>query len=79
MPTSTEIDLSGIKCPMPIVQLTKLMKTLENGDEIVAVATDPAFAPDVEAWCKRTGHELLNATENGEQITARIRKVDNLE
>ena len=76
MATANVIDLTGMKCPMPIVQLTKLMRTLVSGDEVIATATDPAFCLDVEAWCHRTGHELLEIAELENQLTARIRKVE---
>ena len=52
------------------------MRTLVSGDEVIATATDPAFCLDVEAWCHRTGHELLEIAELENQLTARIRKVE---
>ena len=70
----SEIDLTGLRCPMPIVRLTKLMKDLDPGAEILATANDPAFCLDVEAWCHRTGHELLELSEEGDRCTATIRK-----
>ena len=74
MAETKELDLTGLKCPMPIVELNKLIKQLGNGDEIVAVASDPAFCLDVEAWCNETGHELLHLTTNEQRLTATIRK-----
>ncbi len=71
-----KIDLTGLKCPMPIVQLNKLMKELGEGDEFTAVADDPAFCLDVEAWCKKTGHELLRFENTEKRLVAVIRKKD---
>lgn len=64
---------------MPIVHLAKLFKELEIGEEITAVATDPAFHLDVETWCMRTGNELLELVENEGHLTAKIRKANNSE
>ncbi len=44
--------------------------------EIVAAASDPAFCLDVEAWCNRTGNELVRFENTGERLMAVIRKQD---
>jgi len=69
-----KIDLTGLKCPMPIVQLTRLMKELGAGDELTATADDPAFCLDVESWCNNTGHELVRLEDTDNQLVAVIRK-----
>jgi len=74
MTTEREIDLTGLKCPMPIVHLTKLMKELGTGDEFTAVADDPAFCLDVESWCRTTGHELVRLDDSSERLVAVLRK-----
>ncbi|HIG30526.1 MAG TPA: sulfurtransferase TusA family protein [Verrucomicrobiales bacterium] len=51
MTETNQVDLTGLKCPMPIVELTKFMRPLEIGDTITAIANDPAFCLDVEAGC----------------------------
>ncbi|TWT80465.1 sulfur transfer protein SirA [Planctomycetes bacterium CA13] len=79
MTNVSEIDLTGMKCPMPIVHLTKLMKTLDDGDEVTAFATDPAFCLDVEAWCKRTGHELVELVNSENRVSAKICKTETQE
>lgn len=59
MTTARQVDLTGLKCPMPIIHLAKIFSELSPSDEITARASDPAFSLDVEAWCKRTGHTLV--------------------
>jgi len=74
MTTELELDLTGLKCPMPIVRLNKIMKELGAGDEFTAVADDPAFCLDVESWCQTTGHELVRLDNSSERLVAVIRK-----
>jgi len=38
-------------------------------------ATDPGSKPDMEAFSRRTGHELLDAKEAGGVFTFHIRKI----
>jgi tRNA 2-thiouridine synthesizing protein A len=71
---SQEINLVGLKCPLPIVELNRLIKKLSSGEAFRAIADDPAFLLDVEAWCKRTGHTLIEVCQRDSQISAVIRK-----
>ena len=54
------VDVTGMKCPGPIVRLNTEFRPLAAGDERCIVADDPAFEPDLKAWCRRTGHELVS-------------------
>jgi CoA-disulfide reductase len=51
-----EVNACGLQCPGPIMKLSEVMKSADNGDVIEIKTTDPAFATDVEAWCRRTGN-----------------------
>jgi len=74
MPVTQTLDLTGLKCPVPIVRLSEFIKELGEGEECVATADDLAFCLDVEAWCRKTGHELLDNRDNDGTIVATIRK-----
>lgn len=67
------IDLTGMRCPGPIVRLNAEIRATAAGEIIEAVSDDLAFEPDVEAWCRRTGHELLAIDRRNGRIAARIR------
>ena len=66
-------DMTGIRCPMPIVQLSQLITTVSAGGELIVAADDPAFAPDIKAWCRRTGHELVALEERDGVTRAHLR------
>ncbi len=57
------VDCSGMLCPMPVVKTSKAIKTLEVGQILKMVATDPGAPPDMEAWSRQTGHELLRSMQ----------------
>ena len=57
-PTKT-LDARGLKCPMPVAKTSKEIKTLEIGEVLEVLATDPASMADIQAWSKSTGNELL--------------------
>ncbi len=58
-----ELDCKGMFCPMPIVKLKKASKTMESGQVLKLVATDPGSTRDVPAWAKKTGAEILETSE----------------
>lgn len=66
--------------PVPPFRLPRSGSILENvkdllpGDVIEAVATDPGSAPDFVAWCRATGNELLEQSEQDGVYRFVIRK-----
>lgn len=69
-----ELDLTGMRCPAPIVRLNSAVKALQAGDVLRVLASDPAFEMDARAWCRRTGHELLSLEGAAGGFRARIAK-----
>jgi TusA-related sulfurtransferase len=67
------LDCKGLRCPLPIVKLSKAIKQMAAGQTIVVEASDPAFKSDVQAWVKTMDFELLEFKEGPVQ-TAVIRK-----
>jgi tRNA 2-thiouridine synthesizing protein A len=74
MDTTETLDCKGMACPMPIVKISKAMKGLSSGETLEVVADDPGFDPDVNAWCNKTGNELVSLKSEGDLITAVIKK-----
>ncbi|MEB2835726.1 MAG: sulfurtransferase TusA family protein [Desulfurococcales archaeon] len=67
------VDAKGMACPGPITKLVKAYRKAKSGDIIEIYATDPGFKPDLEAWIKRTGNELVEISEEGGVIKAVIK------
>jgi tRNA 2-thiouridine synthesizing protein A len=68
-----ELDAKGMYCPMPIVKLKKATKTMEPGQVLKIVATDPGSARDIPAWANKTGAEILETSEENGEYTFIIR------
>lgn len=61
------LDCSGLLCPIPVIKASKAIKTIEVGQVLEMVATDPGAPPDMVAWAKQTGHTLLDqSAEDGQ-------------
>ena len=59
------LDCQGLLCPVPIIRLSKAIKTVAVGEAIEMLATDPGSVPDMEAYQKQTGHKILNSDKQG--------------
>ncbi len=55
------LDAKGLKCPMPVVKTSKMIKDVPVGGILEVLATDPGSMADITAWAKSTGNELLQA------------------
>ncbi len=68
------LDACGLQCPGPIVKLGEALKDANVGDTIEISTTDPAFASDIEGFCRRTGHVFGGMESNKGTGVARITK-----
>jgi tRNA 2-thiouridine synthesizing protein A len=63
--TMQSLDVKGAACPIPIVKTAKAMKTMSAGELLEILATDPGVEPDMKAWTKQTGNELVSIEQQG--------------
>jgi len=68
------LDTSGMSCPMPVVKTKKAINGLEIGEILEMIATDPGSIPDMEAWARQTGHELMESHDEGSKFRFLIKK-----
>jgi tRNA 2-thiouridine synthesizing protein A len=69
-----ELDCSGMNCPLPILKTKMKIDTMDNGDILRVIATDPGACNDMPAWTSRVGHELVESCEEGDKFVFYIRK-----
>jgi tRNA 2-thiouridine synthesizing protein A len=72
-PTQT-IDVKGKACPIPVVKTAKAMKELSSGDVLEVFATDPGVEPDMHAWSKQTGNDLISIDQDSGVFRVLLRK-----
>lgn len=72
---SQEVDARGEKCPVPILWAKKALATMESGEVLRVLATDPAAIGDFRFFSKQTGNVLLEQEEaQGEYVIYLRRK-----
>ncbi|WES32258.1 sulfurtransferase TusA family protein [Varunaivibrio sulfuroxidans] len=71
---TTTLDTKGMNCPLPILKTKKSIKDLKVGDTLEVLSTDPGSVKDFEAFCRSTGNELVESSEDGGVFRYLIKK-----
>ena len=67
------LDAKGLNCPLPILKAKKALKDVPSGGILEVIATDPGSVADFEAFCRTTGHELVETNSGDGVFTFLIR------
>ena len=59
------LDAKGLNCPLPILKAKKAISPLPPGGTLEVLATDPGAVKDFAAFCRTTGHELVEQSQEG--------------
>ena len=57
------LDAKGLNCPLPILKAKKALKEVPSGGTLEILATDPGSVADFTAFCKTTGNEMIEHSE----------------
>lgn len=68
MTIDQELDTRGLNCPLPILKTKKALTSMQSGQVIKVVSTDPASVRDFAAFAKQTGNELLSQETAGNEF-----------
>ncbi len=72
--SDTQLNLRGLKCPLPALKTRKALKGLVPGDTISVACTDPLSIIDIPALVRETGDVLEQSSEEDGVLVFRIRK-----
>ena len=69
------LDLKGLKCPLPALKTEKTLAALQAGDRLTVECTDPMAAIDIPHLLQKTGDRLLTSERSDSRLVFRIEKV----
>lgn len=73
--TRTTLDLTGLKCPLPVLRTRKALKPLNAGDCLEVHCTDPLSVIDIPNLIRETGDKIEIAERNDQRIVFLIEKL----
>ncbi|MBV5264423.1 sulfurtransferase TusA family protein [Pinisolibacter aquiterrae] len=68
------LDAKGLNCPLPIIKTKKMLKELPVGNTLEVIATDPGSVADFAAFCRTTGNEMVEQSQDGAVFRFVIRR-----
>ena len=72
--TEKNLNLRGLKCPLPALRTRKALAGLAAGDLLVIECTDPLAAIDIPNLLNQTGDTLEKTNRVKKVLTFHIRK-----
>ena len=73
MKTAT-LDLTGLKCPLPVLRTRKVLRAMAAGQIIEVITTDPMSAIDIPNLLQATGDILQSVARKDNRLTFVIEK-----
>ncbi len=67
------IDARRLLCPLPVIRVQDAVAGLKTGDKVVLSCTDPGVKADIPAWCRINGHEIVDISEQDNEIIITVR------
>jgi tRNA 2-thiouridine synthesizing protein A len=64
-----ELDLSGLKCPLPVLRTRKALLGMNPGDQLRVVCTDPLAGIDVPNLIRELGDTLVEQRQDEKSIS----------
>ena len=68
------LDTKGMNCPMPVLKTKKAIDTIQAGQVLKVMSTDPVSKADISTLINRLGHELLQIKEESGVFEFYIKK-----
>jgi TusA-related sulfurtransferase len=66
-----KLDVRGAKCPVPIVKAKKMIDTMQVGELLEVLATDPGSVADFQGWAKVSKQAALKEQRTEKDETGR--------
>ncbi len=63
------LDAKRLLCPLPVIRTQDKVKTMQSGDILEVVCTDPGVMQDIPAWCRINGHKVLETHSDDMEYT----------
>lgn len=70
------LDAKGLNCPLPVLKAKLALNKMKPGEILHVEATDPHATIDFEAYCARTGHEIIHSRSIEGVIVFYIRRAE---
>lgn len=75
--TTTKLDLTGLRCPLPALKTRKALKSILPGRFLEVLCTDPLSVIDIPNLIRETGDRVEITERDDKRIVFLIEKTGN--
>lgn len=68
-----EVDIRGLVCPVPLIEMTKVGRMLNKGDKLTIIM-DHRSKTNVEGWAKGNDFEIADFKKGQDKIIFALEK-----
>lgn len=68
-----ELDLIGLKCPLPVLRANKKLKEFNKNEVVNILVDDPAAPEDFKILCKTKKYKLISSEKKTNYIILTIK------
>jgi tRNA 2-thiouridine synthesizing protein A len=63
-----KLDATGLSCPLPLLRTKKALASMEIGEILEVLSSDPGSQKDIPNYCEKNGNIVLGCLPNGNGI-----------
>jgi len=63
------LNAKRLLCPLPVIRTQDKVKTMNVGDVLEVVCTDPGVMQDIPTWCRINGHKVVETRSEEMEYT----------
>ncbi len=67
------LDATRLLCPLPVIRAQNFIATLNPGDTVDVICTDPGAKNDIPAWSRINGHEIIDTKDENNTIVITVK------
>lgn len=68
------VEAQNLLCPLPILRAKKALSTMESGQVLKVITTDPKAMGDFQAFCAQSKNELIAQSDRDETTEHYIKR-----
>ena len=69
-----QLNLVGLKCPIPVLKTKKFLATLDSEQQVTVTTDDPASEKDLQEFCRKTGNHFIQQFNQDNPIITIIQR-----
>ena len=68
------LDTSGLSCPQVLLKAKKVLASMEKGEVLKVISTDPSSVLDFKVFAVTQSHDLIKTAQRQKQFIFWIKK-----